>query len=258
MTEEQESRSRAIAHSLLGSSAEAAEAVREARTEADAGVDGDTDVDIGVARACLRRLRAREARRRDPWDPWAGDEPGEFAALDALTPAERVAFVLHDMFAVPVDRIAPVVERAPAATRQLVSRAATRVRDTEELPEQDLTRQREVVAAVLTAARAGDRHALRALFDPDVLLRADAEAVRAGATPAHGAGPVADHLAERARTSRPALVDGAAGLAGLAEAEEGTVRSVVSFTVIDGRVTAVDVLMDPAHLDRLAVELLDG
>ncbi|MGW6567226.1 RNA polymerase subunit sigma-70 [Streptomyces sp. NPDC054975] len=249
--EEQVSRSRAIAYRLLGSSAGAEAAVREARTGAD------LDADVEVAAVCLRMLRAREARRSDPWDPWAADEPREFAALDTLTPAERVAFVLHDMFAVPVDRIAQVVERAPAATRQLVSRAGTRVRDAEEMPEPDLPRQREVVGQVLAAVRDGDPFALRALLDHDVLLRADAEAVRAGATPAHGVGAVAERLAERALTARPALVDGAAGLVSGTEGEpEGHVRSVIAFTVIDGRVTAVDVLMDPDHLGRLEIDVL--
>ncbi|MEU9994288.1 RNA polymerase subunit sigma-70 [Streptomyces sp. NPDC050848] len=240
MIGEQESRSRAIAYRLLGSSAEADLAVREATT------------DVDVARVCLGMLRAREALRRDPWDPWAADEPREFAALETLTPAERVAFVLHDMFAVPIDRIAPVVDRTPAATRQLVSRAATRVRGTEEMPEPDLPRQREVVAALHAAARDGDSDAVRALLDPDVLLRGDADAARAGATTAHGAQAVSERLADRARTARPALIDGAAGLVGTVAG--ATV--VTAFTVIDGRVTAVDVLMDPDHLGRLDVQVL--
>ncbi|MEU9701148.1 sigma factor-like helix-turn-helix DNA-binding protein [Streptomyces sp. NPDC047981] len=295
MRQDDPGRMRAIAYALLGSAAEADVAVgrvldsapvrAEASGSAGGATDGSTDSSAGpgvgdpdarVARVCLERLRARESLRQDPWDPWATgawaatDEPREpgrgggsadpvdpalLAALDALTPAERVVFVLHDMFAVPIERVAPVVDRTPAATRQLLSRAAVRVRGAEEMPAPDLTRQREVVAALHAAARGGDADGLRALLDPDVLLRADAAAVRAGATTAHGARAVADLLAERAGTAYPALVDGAAGLVGQVEAG---VAVVMAFTVIDGRVTAVDVLMDPGHLDRLRVEVLDG
>ncbi|MFE7805709.1 sigma factor-like helix-turn-helix DNA-binding protein [Streptomyces sp. NPDC057430] len=282
------SHEQAVAYRLLGSSDEADDAVREARgarrlddTAADTPAP-DTPVrdttsavttppdstapdttsavtTAAVARACLARLRSRAARREDPWDPWSAAESGrtphrsEDAALETLTPAERVAFVLHDMFAVPVDEIAPVLERTPAATRQLVSRARTRVRGTEEMPEPDLARQREVVAAVLAAARDGELLALRELLDPDVLLRADTEAVRSGAAAAHGPTAVAARLAERARSARMALVDGAAGLVA---APGGGPIAVIAFTVIEGRVTAADVLMDPNHLDRLDVEPL--
>ncbi|MEU4268186.1 RNA polymerase subunit sigma-70 [Streptomyces sp. NPDC026092] len=269
MSHDDAARLRAIAYRMLGSFAEADEAAQAVRAVQAAGSVADmadvADADAAVARVCLERLRARESRRQDPWDPWAAGEPREsvrgaddvdpalFAALDALTPAERVAFVLHDMFAVPIDHVAPVVDRTPAATRQLVSRAATRVRGTEEMPEPDLPRQREVVAALHTAASDGDSDAVRALLDPEVLLRADAEAVRAGAAVAHGAQAVSERLAELARKARPALVDDAAGLVG---AGAGA-AFVMAFTVIDGRVTAVDVLMDPSHLERMRVEVLE-
>ncbi|MCT4354573.1 RNA polymerase subunit sigma-70 [Streptomyces sp. Je 1-79] len=284
---------RAVAYGMLGSSAEAEEAVREALAAREArrlsgaegtgtGTGSDTDsvadsdageMTAAVARACLARLRSRESRREDPWDPWdprTAGEPGsprrsEEAALETLPPSERVAFVLHEMFAAPVEGIAPIVDRTPAATRQLVSRARTRVRGTEEMPEPDLPRQREVVAALLAAARGGDPDTLRALLDPDVLLRADAEAARSGATTAHGARAVAESLAERARTARMALMDGAACLVDAPDGPEGGPeggpgggpgggpRAVIAFTVIEGRVTAADILMDPSHLGRLGL-----
>ncbi|WP_254705468.1 sigma factor-like helix-turn-helix DNA-binding protein [Streptomyces vilmorinianum] len=286
--EEHRPRLRAVAYRMLGSSGEADEAVREAwgrLSRAGAGGGAGEIDDLGgrlttaVARVCLNTLRAREARREDPWDPWdpwgagepgkAGEpgEPGEpgaddpeqralLAVLDTLTPAERLAFVLHDLFDVPVEEIAPIVERTPAATRQLAARARRRVQGTEEMPEPDLPRQREVVTAFLAATQSDDVEGLLALLDPDVVLRADTEALRTGTTTAHGARAVAEAVAEslteRVREARVALVDGAAGLVW---APDGKPRSVIGFTVIDGRITAVDILMDPSHLSRLDVEL---
>ncbi|MEU8617974.1 RNA polymerase subunit sigma-70 [Streptomyces sp. NPDC048623] len=202
-----------------------------------------------LAAFCLDRLRAREARRpvlRDPWDAPAPGDP-----LDALTPSERLAFVLHEDFAVPYDTIAPLVTLTPAATRRLVARARRRVEGTEELPAPDPERQREVVTAFLAAARANDLDGLLALLDPDAVLRADAEAVRNGAAPAHGAAAVAHRVAGRVREARTALVNGAAGL--LWTAEDGEPKAVLRFTVLEGRVTAVDALADEAHLSRLAL-----
>ncbi|MFE5486119.1 sigma factor-like helix-turn-helix DNA-binding protein [Streptomyces sp. NPDC056527] len=269
--EEQRPRLRAVAYRLLGSFGKADDAVREAELRLVRTGPEHSDEDIvdpgrrltaAVAAVCLGMLRSRESRREDPWDPWGGGEPKRAADpeerallgfLDTLTPAERVAFVLHDMFDVPFEEIAPVVERTPAAARQLAARARRRVQGTEEMPEPDLARQREVVAAVLDASRRGDADALLALLDPDAVLRADAEAIRNGATTAHGAQPVAEGLADRARSTRIALVDGAAGLAW---APAGTPRTVLAFTVLDGHVTAVDILMDQGHLHRLDVEFL--
>ncbi|MET9377666.1 sigma factor-like helix-turn-helix DNA-binding protein [Streptomyces sp. NPDC002992] len=284
--EEHGPRLRAVAYRMLGSFAEADDAVREARLRLSRSGSGSLDLGPGdpadrpitaVARVCLDLLRSREARRGDPWDPWGAGEPGQphrpeqvtdpeeralladpagpamLSALDTLTPAERLAYVLHDLFAVPFEEIAPIVERTPAAARQLAARARRRVQGTEEMPEPDLPRQREVVAAFLTAARSGDVDALLALLDADVVLRTDAEAVRSGAGIAHGALAVAESFAGRGRSARLALVDGAAGLAW---APAGPPVSVVAFTVIDGRVTALDLLMDPPHLDRLDVQLL--
>ncbi|MFB7395321.1 RNA polymerase subunit sigma-70 [Streptomyces sp. NPDC056191] len=241
-----------------------------------------------VARACLDRLRSRETHREhpwDPWDPWASDLPNHrggpeenhrsgsgksprsgpedsprsgpeapppSTALDGLTPPERLAYVLHDEFSVPYERIAPVLERTPAATRQLAGHARYRLREAEEMPEADLSRQRDVVAAFLAAARTGDAAAVRALLDPDVVLRADAAAERAGVTAAHGPGAVADAIARRASTARKALVDGAAGLAWPAE---GDPVLVFAFTVLEDRITAIDALADADHLGRLRLQL---
>ncbi|MFE2556585.1 sigma factor-like helix-turn-helix DNA-binding protein [Streptomyces sp. NPDC059352] len=201
---------------------------------------------------------ARETQRTAPWDPWtpvrhdpADPDPALLTALDTLTPPERLAFVLHDLFDVPYEEIARTLERTPAAARQLAAHARHRVQGTEEMPEPDPARQRVTVAACLAAARAGDSNALRALLDPDVALRADPTAVRAGVRPAHGAGPVAPALAGRIRQARPALVDGAAGLVLTRGGRPGT---VFSFTVLDGRITSVDVLADEGHLSRLTVQ----
>ncbi|WP_449345494.1 sigma factor-like helix-turn-helix DNA-binding protein [Streptomyces narbonensis] len=173
--------------------------------------------------------------------------------MEALTPPERLAFVLHDLFDVPYEEIAPVLERTPAAARQLAARARHRVRGTEEMPEPDPARQRETVAAFLAAARDGDSEALLALLDPDVALRADPTAVRAGMRTAHGAGTVALALAGPIREARQALVDGAAGLV---LTRGGRPDTVFAFTVLEGRITSVDVLADEGHLGRLTVRPL--
>lgn len=276
--EEREPRLTAVAYRMLGSFDEADEAVRDAVREsvreavhesmpesvpepapetARRPTAADRVLDA-LGRICLERLRARETHRTAPWDPWApgrhdpaDPDPALLTALDTLTPPERLAFVLHDLFDVPYEEIARILERTPAAARQLAGHARHRVQGTEEMPEPDPARQRVTVAACLAAARAGDSEALRALLDPDVALRADPTAVRAGVRPAHGAGPVAPALAGRIRQARPALVDGAAGLVLTHGGRPGT---VFSFTVLDGRITSVDVLADEGHLSRLTVQ----
>ncbi|MFD3661985.1 sigma factor-like helix-turn-helix DNA-binding protein [Streptomyces sp. NPDC058659] len=280
--EEREPQLKAVAYRMLGSFDEAEEAVRDAVRESvreavhesiPGSVPGSAPetarrptaggrVLDALARTCLERLRAREAHRTAPWDPWApvrpdpaGPDPALLTALDTLTPPERLAFVLHDLFDVPYEKIARSLERTPAAARQLAAHARHRVEGTEEMPEPDPARQRETVAACLAAARAEDSEALRALLDPDVALRADPTAVRAGVAPAHGAGPVALALAGRTREARPALVDGAAGLV---RDRGGRPDTVFSFTVLDGRITSVDVLADEGHLSRLTVQALAG
>jgi RNA polymerase sigma factor (sigma-70 family) len=243
-----------------------------------------------VGRICLNMLRTRANRREEPLDAAedAGQAGGEQGAasgrtgssahaggdrggpeeeallidslglallvvLDTLGPAERLAFVLHDMFAVPFEDIAPVVGRSTAATRQLASRARRRVQANSALPETDITRQRPVVEAFLTAAREGDFEALLTVLAPDVVLRADATALRTGATAARGAAAVATSFLGRARGAFPALLDGTVGLAW---APGGRPRAVIAFTVgLDGKVVGIDVLADPDRLERLSVEL---
>jgi RNA polymerase sigma-70 factor (ECF subfamily) len=217
-------------------------------------------------------LQSRKTRREDP----AGSHlPEEIAAstdgagpehqavladsvglallvvLDTLTPAERLAFVLHDMFAMPFEEIAPIVERTPAATRQLASRARRRVQGADTTPDTDLTRRREVVRAFLAASRNGDLGALVAMLDPDVVVRADSAAVRTGAeAETRGAQAVAAMFSGRARAAKLALID---GVAGLVWASGGRPRMVFSFTLADGKITAIDLLGDPAVLEQLDV-----
>src|SRR3989475_12828581 len=232
-------RLRAVAYRMLGSMSEAEDAVQEAwlrldRTDSDAVANLGGWLTTVVARASLDMLRARRARREDYLgsrlpEPVVqvetGDDPEHEAlladsvglallvVLDTLTPAERLAFVLHDMFAVPFEEIAPIVGRSPAAARQLASRARRRVQGAATVPEANLTPQREVVDAFLAASRGGDFDALLAVLDPDVVLRADPAAVRAGASrEVGGAAAVADTFKGRARAAQPALVNRAVGL----------------------------------------------
>ncbi|MER6094268.1 sigma factor-like helix-turn-helix DNA-binding protein [Streptomyces sp. NPDC001728] len=265
-------RLREIAHHLLGTRAEADEAVAAAertwrgrRRDTERGASGGPDAGpagpsspsdptAAVARACLTELRSREKHRTHPWDPWDPRDPGDpeertlLTALNRLTPTERVAYVLHDLFSVPYEEVAPVLERPPAVARRLASRARYRVREAEEMPQRDLPRQRKIVEAFLAAARDGDTAALRALLAPEVVLRTDAADGGITATGAHGPAPVAEAVAAPASTARPALVDGAAGLL----ADPGL---VLGFTVLEGRITAIDLLSDEEHLSHLDVRL---
>jgi RNA polymerase sigma-70 factor (ECF subfamily) len=175
--------------------------------------------------------------------------------LETLAPAERIAFVLHDMFAVPFDEIAPIVGRSPIAARQLASRARRRVQGAATVPEADLTRQREVVDAFLAASRGGDFAALLAVLDPDVVLRADPAAVRMGAsTEVHGAAAVADTFSGRARAAQPAIVNGAAGLVW---AQGGRPTVVFGFTITSGKIVEIDLVADPERLRQLDLVLDD-
>jgi RNA polymerase sigma-70 factor (ECF subfamily) len=226
-----------------------------------------------LARTCLDMLRARTSRREEPLDVHLPDpiisrqdrvDPEQQAllaegiglallvVLDTLTPAERVAFVLHDMFAVPFDQIAPIVGRSPAAARQLASRARRRVQAAGTVPEADHGRQRAVVDAFLAAARGGDLQALVALLDPDVVLRADLGAMAADASREfRGAPAVAEQalaFSGRARFARPALVNGAAGLV---VAPHGRLFAVLAFTITRGRIVELDILADPERLRHL-------
>jgi hypothetical protein len=176
--------------------------------------------------------------------------------LETLTPAERLAFVLHDMFAVPFEEIAPIVGRSPTAARQMASRARRRVQGAATSPDADLTHQREVVAAFLAAARGGDFDALLAVLDPDVVLRADSGAVPAGASrEVRGAAAVAKRAAKgRARAARPALVNGAMGVV---VAPRGRLLMVLGFTISGGKIVEIDAIADPARLHQLDLAVLD-
>src|SRR3989441_13163523 len=229
---------RKVAYRMLGSPTDAEDAVQEAWLRLSrSGTSGVENLGgwltTVVARVCLDMLRSRKSRREEPFDarvpePLAAREDpidpehealladsiglALLVVLETLAPAERVAFVLHDMFDLPFDEIAPIVGRSPTAARQLASRARRRVQGAATVPDADLTRQREVVDAFLAASRGGDFDALLAVLDPDVVLRADRAAVAAGASgEVRGAPAVARQFSGRARVAQPALVNGAAG-----------------------------------------------
>lgn len=283
---------RGVAHRMLGSMSEADDAVQEAwlrlsRSDASDVANLGGWLTTVVARVCLNMLRSRKARREEPLDarlpepavePVGGTDPEQEAVLadsvglallvvlDTLAPAERVAFVLHDMFAVPFDEIAPIVGRSPTATRQLASRARRRVQAKATTPEADLPRQRDVVGAFLAASRNGDFDALLALLDPEVELRADQAAVQAAAASAPRGGPllssrmrgapaVAGTFLGRAAAAQLALVDGAPGAVW---APGGRPRAALGFTVVDGKIVGIDVISDPDRLDQLDVAILDS
>jgi RNA polymerase sigma factor (sigma-70 family) len=268
----------AVAYRILGSLSEADDALQEAwlrlgRTDAEQIDSLERWLTTVVARICLNMLRTRRTRAEQPLDgfrpepiidnPAVGTDPEHEAlladsvgialqvVLDTLNPAERLAFVLHDMFAVPFDESAAMVDRSPEATRQLASRARRRVRDAAPPPDQDLTRQRAVVDAYFAAAREGDPDALAAVLDPDVVLRAH----RRDGDPLelHGAARVARGAMTARRFApyvRPALINGAAG----AVAFDGERPfAVLAFTVIGGRAVAIDVFNDPELVAKLEI-----
>jgi RNA polymerase sigma factor (sigma-70 family) len=270
---------RAVAYRMLGSASEADDAVQETWLRLDRA-DTSGVGNLGgwlttvVARVCLDMLRARRSRREEPTgarlpDPVAGDRDGDdpeheallsegvglalLVVLDTLTPAERVAFVLHDLFAVPFDQIAAILGRSPAAAKMLASRARRRVEGAA-VPDTDRRRQRAVVEAFLAASRGGDFEALVALLHPEAVLRADHAAVAAGADrEVRGAPSVARSFSGRARFARPALVNGAPGAVW---APGGRPRVVFAFTIEDGKVVGIELLADPERLRRLDLAIL--
>jgi RNA polymerase sigma factor (sigma-70 family) len=278
--EQQRDHLRAVAYRMLGSLPEAEDAVQDAwlrvsRSDASGIENLSGWLTTITARICLDALRARRARREVPIiegapEPVAaGVDPAQEAeladsvglamlvVLETLAPAERLAFVLHDMFDVPFEEIAPIVGRSPTAARQLASRARRRVRGGQVPPGRDLDRQREVVEAYLAAARRGDFEALLGVLDPEVVLRADAAAQRAGApSELRGAAAVGRGALAAARGggfARLALLDGRPGLI---VAPRGRLRLALAFEVANGRVVAIDAIGDPARLAALAVAVL--
>jgi RNA polymerase sigma-70 factor (ECF subfamily) len=269
---------RAVAYRMLGSLSEADDALQEAWLRVSRAGSGGVD-NLGgwlttvVARVCLDMLRSRSARREQPLeavhlpDPIISNhdapDPEEEAmladsvglallvVLEQLAPAERLALVLHDTFAVPFDDIAAILGRSPAAARQLASRARRRVRASATLPDADLAHQRKVVDAFLAATRNGDLDALIAVLDPDVVVRADWGGVHAGSRILRGARAVAEQaldFSRRAPDGRPALVNGTAGVV---VAAGRRIIAVMGFTVRGDRIVEIDILADPARLRRL-------
>jgi RNA polymerase sigma factor (sigma-70 family) len=286
--EENRTHLRAVALRMLGSPTEADDAVQDAWLKLSR-VQTDDVQNLGgwlttvVARVCLDMLRSRKSRREEPLgghapDPvanpgGAGDPEHEtlladslgsalLVVLDTLVPVERVAFVLHDLFGMSFEDIAPIVARSPTATRQLASRGRRRLQGAAADAEADRARQRQVVAAFLAASRNGDFEALLALLDPEVVLRADDSAVRQAATSRaqgapilapelRGARAVADAFKGRARGARPALIDGQPGAVW---AHGGQTRAAFAFTIEGDRIVEIELLMEPARLGQLTIE----
>jgi RNA polymerase sigma-70 factor (ECF subfamily) len=279
--EENRTHLRAVAYRMLGSLNEADDAVQEAwlrlsRADTSAVENLGGWLTTVVARVSLDMLRARESRReellgvhvsRPLANKEAGIDPEQEAllsdsvglallvVLETLEPDERLAFVLHDMFAVPFDEIAPIVGRSPAAARQLASRARRRVQGTATIPDADVTQQRQIVNAFLAASREGDFNALLAILDPDIVLRADEAAAKSGApTEVRGATDVANTFSGRARAAQPALINGAAGVVW---APGGRPRVVFAFTIARGKVVDIEMVADPDRLGRFDLTILN-
>ena len=278
--EAERSHLRAVAYRMLGDLTEADDAVQESwlrlsRSDTSGVENLGGWLTTVVARVCLDMLRSRESRREESLDVHIPDpivssadriDPEHevlladsvglalLVVLDTLNPAERLAFVLHDLFAMPFDEIAPIVGRSPTAARQLASRARRRVRGAAPGKDADLTRQREVVDAFLAASRAGDFDALLAVLDPDVVLRADGATVLAGVSnEVRGATDVANTFSGRARGAQPALVNGAMGLVW---APGGQPRVVFSFTITRGKIVEIDLVADPERLHQFDLTIL--
>ncbi len=278
--EENRTHLRAVAYRMLGSLTEADDAVQEAWLRLSRSDTSGVENLVGwlttvVARVSLDMLRSRKSRREEPLgthlpDPSMSREDGTdpehqavladsvglalLVVLETLAPAERVAFVLHDMFDLPFDQIAPIVGRSPSAARQLASRARRRVQGAAAVPEPDLTRQRRVVDAFLAASRRGDFAALLAVLDPHVVLRADRTAMRAGASEmVRGAAAVAGTFAGRARDAQPVLVNGAVGLVW---APGGRPRVVFGFTIARGKVVEIEMVADRERLKQIGLVAL--
>jgi RNA polymerase sigma factor (sigma-70 family) len=272
---------RAVAYRMLGSTGEADDAVQEAwvrlnRSDTSAIENLDGWLTTVVSRVSLDMLRSRASRREEPaseslpehlQSPTAGSDPEHEAlladtvgsallvVLDTLSPAERLTFVLHDMFAVPFDEIGPIVGRSPNAAKQLASRARHKVQGKGAPPEADRARQREVVDAFLAASRSGDFDALVALLDPDIVLVPDAAAVEMGSPEeTQGAAAVAGIFSGGALAAQPALIDGAVGIVW---AVRGRTKVAWDFTIRDGKIVHIDMLAASDTLDELDLTILE-
>jgi RNA polymerase sigma-70 factor, ECF subfamily len=278
-------RLQAVAYRMLGSLTEAEDAVQEtwirlSRSDAESIDNLAGWLTTVLSRVCLGMLRSRRTRREEPLEPeereLGGPSPEEEAVLadtmgpalllvlDTLSPSERLSFVLHDLFAVPFEDIAPIVGRSPVAARQLASRARRRVQGSEELHPGDRSRQQEIVEAFLSASRQGDFEAIVSLLDPDAVLRADRPAVEAAAAnrdrgapllapELRGAAAVAQALAGRATAAKLAAIE---GLPGAVWAPGGRTRAVFAFHVVGNRITEIEIVTDPAVVAALRVEVL--
>ena len=277
--EEHRAHLRAVAYRMLGSLSEAEDAVQEAWLRLHrAGASGVENLrgwlTTVVSRVCLDMLRSRRSRREEPLDAEpdraggaAADPESEMAmadsvglallvVLDTLAPAERLAFVLHDLFALPFEEIAGIVGRSPAPARQLASRARRRVQGAPAAPDADLTHQRALVEAFIAALRGGDVAALVAVLDPDVVVRADRGVAPPDGRETRGAADWARQAVQFSRAAQgavvPALIDGEMGLA---LAPGGRVLRVLRFTIDGGRITEIDIVADPARLQALEIDV---
>jgi RNA polymerase sigma factor (sigma-70 family) len=280
--EENRTRLRAVAYRILGSLTEADDAVQEtwlrlSRSDRSGVENLEGWLTTVVARVCLNAVQGRKSRPEMPVgvhvpdpivSPEDGGDPEQEAliadgvglallvVLDTLTPAERLAFVLHDIFEMPFDEIASIVDRSPTAARKLASRARRRVRSVPTIPDTDLTQQRELIDAFLAAARDGDFEALLEALDPDVVLRVDRGPVPAGASHevrgAHAVAEGAVAFSQAAQFPRPALVPSLVnGTAGVVVTVRGKPDAVLAFTIVGGKIVEIDILRDRTRLAQL-------
>ena len=273
---------RAVAYRMLGSVSEAEDAVQESwlrlsRTDAGGIENLRAWLTTVIARVCLDMLRTRTSRREDPLDlhvpdpvigraDWNAESDAMLAdsvglallvVLETLEPAERLAFVLHDMFDMTFDEIGPIVDRSPVAARQLASRARRRVQGQSPNPERDLRKQRHVVDAFLAAAQKGDFEALVAVLDPEIVLRADAGTAKGMSRLVRGAQAVAAQattFSQSGLSHQMVLVNGNLGF--VARRPDGRIFSVMGFTIADGRIVEIDILADTERLSRLDVSAI--
>jgi RNA polymerase sigma factor (sigma-70 family) len=270
---------RGVAYRMLGSLNEADDAIQEAWLRLSRSDSEEID-NLGgwlttvVARICLDMLRSHKSRHEEPMgphvpEPAAGPEATEQEAmladsvglallvvLQTLTPAERIAFVLHDMFDVPFDDVAPIVGRTPAAARQLASRARRRVQGADKTPDADVAGQKQVVDAFLAASRGGDFEGLLKLLDPDVVFRADLTATRmGGVAELHGAQAVAKSFNGRAQAARTALIDGAVGAM---VAPDGRLMLVLRVVIAGGKIAGIEAVADRERLEALKLDVFEG